>query len=605
MPLLQFSYHGDMCNFQYKEEQLTANYSFFLACSYFNTQLGRWEPFLEKSPFAIYHQGYPFTHGGPFNVSIGSQFKNGAVKSGEALSLVELVVTDEMIRLVVENKEYFENLIQAVTTGVSTRKLNNFEERGELNRYVYQLRVDNFSGYEVDLEFQGGMICEEENFLLVNEPDLITGTVQNCRLFNQNQAIVCEIPYMLAFCLQERANSSQSEGSLLMTMRIADRSQSLFVAKDVEVEEKSAKRCILDHNEKKKPPKEVFVSVSYQDNCKLVVLQSRVMIRNQIDRKIWISIVYESVDYTYEVEPGECMGIPEELLGGHIKIKLNLSAAQWPFYSKLKKLLDSQPGIVGYIQNDNKQEFFLVRLVPDKRIPSKLTLQIDHQLNITNCLPVPLKIGFRVSSAGYPERRDEKVLSPKETLTFNKFDPKQIVFVNFMLRGYDWTDLIPLKSFNGVNAISNLVFKDGAGSQLTVNIKYNSEHKFPMFYVYCDYCVVDQTGFDLMLMKKGESKAPIPGYLDLFDSKLPDLKVYILNQLIIRDLVLARSKFPEFTTEVLPIGLVGDYRTRIEIKNAGKQKPSDLIDLSIETRSLRLRNTTYISHCSYSNIMSR
>ena len=86
-PLIYILYHGDLFQLEWVDDQMTADFRFFLKSSYFNNAKGTWEPILEKSYLALSHEG-PVTGDGLQQIGITSEFKDESVNS---LDLSEVI----------------------------------------------------------------------------------------------------------------------------------------------------------------------------------------------------------------------------------------------------------------------------------------------------------------------------------------------------------------------------------------------------------------------------------------------------------------------------------------------------------------------------------
>ena len=291
------------------------------------------------------------------------------------------------------------------------------------------------------------------------------------------------------------------------------------------------------------------------------------------------------------------MGVPEDSFDGKIKFKFNSLSNIWYHHWNLKDIIQTKPGTLKQIINEDESEYYLLQVIPDPHDPTKLTISIENQIQIVNSLPVPLKLEYILvgTEENCKEQKEQFVLSTGQKFSCNKFDPSRITLLRFKLRGFQWSDPIGFSEFCGPNAVRFITFIDHNNAKLSVNLKYQDKWKYPNIHIYCDYCVIDQSDLDIVLVKRAEKKEKhislAPGYSkseDPDEMDLPDLKVYLLDERNNRNLALIKNKYTDFPTEVLPIGLLGTFQSRIVIQSLNKHSVSSMIDLVLETRKIKM-----------------
>lgn len=99
-PLIYILYHGDLFQLEWVDDQMTADFRFFLKSSYFNNAKGTWEPILEKSYLALSHEG-PVTGDGLQQIGITSEFKDESVNAELSQSLIEICISDDLVKYLV------------------------------------------------------------------------------------------------------------------------------------------------------------------------------------------------------------------------------------------------------------------------------------------------------------------------------------------------------------------------------------------------------------------------------------------------------------------------------------------------------------------------
>ena len=291
------------------------------------------------------------------------------------------------------------------------------------------------------------------------------------------------------------------------------------------------------------------------------------------------------------------MGLPENSFRGKIKFKFNSLSDVWYHNWNIRDIIDSKPGTIRQIINSDEDEYYLLHVVPDERDPSRLTICIEDQIEITNSLPVPLKLEYSVGDAEDKADfyKEQRVLNTGQRFSFNKFDPRKKMLLRLKLRGFQWSEPIDFTKFCGPAAMDSIMLKDYSNNSLSLSLKYQYKWKYPKFHIYCEYCVIDQSDLDIILVRRPDKKEKqislAPGYSrkeDPDDAELPDLRVYLLDQKNLKNLALIKNKYTDFPTEVLPIGLLGTFRPQIVIQSLNKQSILNVIDLVLETKKIKM-----------------
>ena len=305
----------------------------------------------------------------------------------------------------------------------------------------------------------------------------------------------------------------------------------------------------------------------------------------------------EETEYSIELKPEMLMGISEEFLRGKIGFKFDQYDDVWFHNWKLQSLLESEPGVVNCIKNENELEYYSLCRSRDPNDKLKQVFYICKQIEITNALPIPIKLAYQISktSIEVDSQEDFLTLSPGEVFSFQQLDTKRKFELTFKINKLEWLPWLELQAFNGPKALTTLGFKDCHGNTVNINVRYNNDCNSPHFSLYCDYCVLDHSGLGLRLMKSLDSKetrlATLPGdweskEQDEDGDDLPDMKCYIVNVEDLRKLVLVKDGHTEYPTDNLPIGLLGKTRSLIWIRDQNEPALDRTIDLTLKTKKL-------------------
>ena len=193
----------------------------------------------------------------------------------------------------IENQKFLENVLKSISFDIQLpKKIKSFQELDQQKSigYSYVLRVENYSGCKLEVEFYGGIIPEEKDVDRLHDSDISLDssarTEFKTKLVRDESAIILEKPYILAVSPAEQSRSQQPENPLRMNVRLIDYQGNVFAVAGVDAENQVAKKCILESEQGGKQTKTVYAYIKVHEHYKTVSFYSQITIKNQLDRVI-------------------------------------------------------------------------------------------------------------------------------------------------------------------------------------------------------------------------------------------------------------------------------------------------------------------------------
>ena len=199
--------------------------------------------------------------------------------------------------MAIENKQFLENVFKSITLeSLKKKKSKNFQDRDENGGsigYSYTLKVENYCGYKVEIEFYGGGFPEEKESDKVQDLDVtidsLTKNEVNLKMLRDYSMVVLEKPYILSVSLAERVGVQQADNPLRMNLRLIDDHGNTFYVSGIDAENQLTNRCVLESEQDGMQTKTVYIHLKTQDHYKSICLYSKITIKNQLERSIWVN----------------------------------------------------------------------------------------------------------------------------------------------------------------------------------------------------------------------------------------------------------------------------------------------------------------------------
>ena len=196
--------------------------------------------------------------------------------------------------MLLDNRKFLENIASALSPELQIQAANTNEEPSKIaaENYSYEVVVENYSGYEVELEFYERMIEEDQK----SKATAAKSSRSNSRVYQKTKVLrdqeltISSIPYIQALAEEELSSALRKQRPVNMSIKLKDKDGQLLSRRDINAESFSMRKFSLKNESGAQEAKrEIYVSIGADSHYKLIALYSRVTLENNLTRSVWVS----------------------------------------------------------------------------------------------------------------------------------------------------------------------------------------------------------------------------------------------------------------------------------------------------------------------------
>ena len=150
-------------------------------------------------------------------------------------------------------------------------------ELSSLIPYSYQIQVQNDSGYDIEVDLSNEAMEDHQLTRL-----------KKSKIPRDKKVSISDVPCIMALSLEVYKNNSQSLLPPKISLSISDIEGDSYYNSGIDIENQSTKRAKLEHSQKLKADKVVYITTQTTGHSQLIQIQSRVMLKNVLARPIWV-----------------------------------------------------------------------------------------------------------------------------------------------------------------------------------------------------------------------------------------------------------------------------------------------------------------------------
>ena len=532
-----------------------------MGVEYYNPQVSKWEPFVEKSLFFVNvntnsRNGINTTHiffrldesdpndESVFNINLSVQAlavlmncldtfgrwnEKRAEEEKRIKAITDPTTKDELITHVVNLEEIefeegappsttlptvtpkdIKDLAPGVIQGVSGEEATEAilaEEEDKVD-YVSPYRIKNLTGYPLSAEEYvnrtdfGQDIVRVDGQTRLSKKSKFTkerlGTVYN--LANEES---------LNLKLETASKFKKNEGEQKFVLEEQNNDAKVMVnvlhdqykikpIYDLPLDQRYSKRKRLDGDHKILNEFSLICDNSIDDKKKTLTISSPVLLENKIDIGVTFKVFKKSGVVDIQLEPEDLKPVPFDLVACNYQIQCKDTITN---VNSLQRFTNKEDGYSEKIKL-GESFYVLARVKRDPEIFQRIIVVLLPIIKLKNCLPFALD--YSLEQTGRASKAN--TLMPQTYVQTYFFDPSQPISIRVRFQGFEYSAPVVLVDKQRDCDVEEIILKDpqGCDSSIKVTRLSNSENLFT-YYLYAAAVLINETPLEFEPVYSKES----------------------------------------------------------------------------------------------------
>lgn len=541
---------------------------FGITVSYYNPQVSRWEPIIEKAEFMIEFTTNAFQNPHlelkvyDFNNKQLAEEKKGNIDILDSeYTPFNINISTQMLSVLLKTLKLMSQETKVLHLGYKNEGLEEEEKEEEEVKgdegteeleYVSPFSIKNETGYTIEIIREVSCTKNKGKYQILN------GETMNLQIESDRDQLF--------------SNESQENFSKI-SVQIKETHHSYDIITGLDLSRVKTSRILLKETNalNNKESNDIYlvsdVGLDSKSNRRLITLSSQVLFQNRTQKTFYIKILFEK-KYVLELVLPENSWVPIPL--DLVKKEIMLRIEDYSNFSELcsldkiinNKSHNSYPIEVGKFN-------FMFTVEKEGRGYGKTVVMIDPPYLIKNCLPVTLELQVFSSCLTvekYLKMKPQEEYHEYEVPTSTKF------FVNLKIAGFGWTAKQRLYSPN-TDFLKDIKMEDGDGRSLVINVFHVESYVgAKKFFFYLKGYIINETTYKLDFhgIEKDFNDKRVKNLLAGQGKPLKeeernlDLIMFSENH---KSLEINEKDSEEWSSKEIPLGTIGDAAVEFQTKN--------------------------------------
>lgn len=508
--LKSFEFFGDL------EEMTKVSIGFGLESYYFNSEIFRWEPFIETAKLLFEYETM-LKEGGVMGKVIKIQNDNEDKKMNINVSIAFLIkikfLLDTWENMKIKNIEEaekvknvkMENYLRSIQSDViiETLKRAQDEVMNNPNSYISPIRITNTTGYPITVKYYKKVINVKKGTPVLKSMNEKFVELQQgeSKPLNADESIEDyeDVNDKL------RTNLSYK----FISIQIQHPEFTINKIDNINVVINHSKKINLKGREKNLGDYKIIYSSRTNVDIKEIMISSPMMFVNNLDEKIKIIINHPFGKRSFEINPGEDVFIPFDLIS--YLFDIFVGSKKMVFKGKFESFYLKQTGHFLVLISEDKSINFVLKVYQEVKFRYLAKLVAIQGISFANNLPMPISI----TMANQTSNTKKIDLLKEGSVKFSDFDIGTNLKISLTVPGFKPTDFITLIEMNKEKKeykftypkLIKLIDIDGRDTFINlVRVRDGYSHFFYSFF--CSVVIVNETPYPIICNASEKFKMP-------------------------------------------------------------------------------------------------
>lgn len=481
------------------KETIAALLAFGLQVDYFNSDIFKWEPFLESSHLKLEYETLVDENGisgknirllnpnKQFNVNISIPFiqkvlflRNTSERLAQQKNEQLSTMTDDLL---------IRNLEKLLSESLLRKK--GEKRLPEKRVFVSPVSVSNETGYDMEVTYYKKLVIVTED----NIPQMKNVYSKSVSVPNGQSAPLSIEEDSAKIGLDEEENKevfSQTFEYKFLSFRILHPQLKLKKVSGLNLEQNFQKKVALEGDQKHVRHLSVLYHSQNSQEIKHIQISSSVVLENHLKKTVKIVIRQAEQRHPFEIGPGAKSFMRFDLL--FFLTSFFIGDQEFDFKpKKLDHFLGKHTGYYFLLNNKDRSYNFVLKLVRDPEFDYLHRLLLLPAFGLKNLLPVPMRLTLL-----NPREERNFDLFRHQAIAVSDFDVSVKVSFKVKVQGFLWSEECVLVENLQLSYDKNVVLRDAEGNATNFSIiRLKKENKHFDFAIFCDMVLINECGLHL------------------------------------------------------------------------------------------------------------
>ena len=474
------------------EETIKAVIVFNTQIDYFNSDIFKWEPFLEKTVLrleysTIINEGVigknikiVNTEQYPLNINVSIPFLN---------KIKFLMQTFDTLKE--KNEEEKKKIKESINENFEKLRLENMDnKKGEveekLKTFISPIKIINRTGYTLDVRYYKKIIEITED----NLPHMINIKNEKIKIAN-NEDMPLNVEENVKDYDKYQSSFTQSFSYKFLSFEILHKEFNISKISGLNLEQNFSKKISLKGKQKNISQFTVLYNSRNKGDLKEIIITSSIKLKNKLNKVVTITIKHPFKKCVFKVKPGENCYIPFDLIGYLAYFTIDEEGYKFR-HKKFHSLLLKDSGHFTHMHNKDQTYTFIMKIFRDPEFHYLTNLVMLPAILFKNFLPTPILLTIK-------NQREERefTLSKQESITFSDIDISTIVSYKVKIPGFKESQYFSLLENGHLKYEKIIEIEDNDKRVGYFNlVRLREGYCHYNFAIYSDVVIINETNFD-------------------------------------------------------------------------------------------------------------